>query len=28
MTEKNLNDAYAGESMAYMKYNIWADKAD
>ena len=28
MTEKNLNDAYAGESMAHMKYSIWADKAD
>jgi len=28
MTEKNINDAYAGESMAYMKYSIWADKAD
>ncbi len=28
MTEKNLGDAYAGESMAYMKYNIWADKAE
>lgn len=28
MTERNLNEAYAGESMAYMKYNIWADKAE
>jgi len=28
MTEKDLSDAYAGESQAYMKYNIWADKAD
>ena len=28
MTDRNLNEAYAGESMAYMKYNIWADKAD
>lgn len=28
MTERDLNDAYAGESMAYMKYNIWADKAE
>lgn len=28
MTEKNLHDAYAGESMANMKYNIWADKAE
>ena len=28
MTEKNLLDAYAGESMAHMKYSIWADKAD
>ncbi len=28
MTAKNLGDAYAGESMAYMKYNIWADKAE
>ena len=28
MTNKNLNDAYAGESMAHMKYSIWADKAE
>jgi len=28
MTNKNLNDAYAGESMAHMKYAIWADKAE
>jgi rubrerythrin len=28
MTERDLNEAYAGESMAYMKYNIWADKAE
>jgi rubrerythrin len=28
MTDRNLNEAYAGESMAYMKYNIWADKAE
>ena len=28
MTERDLNEAYAGESMAYMKYNIWAGKAE
>jgi rubrerythrin len=28
MSERNLNEAYAGESMAFMKYNIWADKAE
>src|SRR4030042_6399634 len=28
MTEKNLNDAYAGERMAHMKYSIWADAAE
>ena len=28
MTEKNLSDAYAGESQAFMKYNIWADRAE
>jgi len=28
MTERNLNDAYAGESQAFMKYNIWADRAE
>lgn len=28
MTERNLEEAYAGESMAYMKYSIWADKAE
>jgi rubrerythrin len=28
MTDKNLHDAYAGESMAHMKYSIWADKAE
>lgn len=28
MTERDLNEAYAGESMAFMKYNIWADKAE
>ncbi len=28
MTEKNLGDAFAGESMAFMKYNIWADRAE
>jgi len=27
-TEKNLSDAYAGESQAFMKYNIWADRAE
>ena len=28
MTQKNLEDAFAGESMAYMKYTIWAEKAE
>jgi rubrerythrin len=28
MTERNMSDAYAGESQAFMKYNIWADKAE
>ena len=28
MTEKNIHEAFAGESMAHMKYNIWADKAE
>jgi len=28
MTEKNLHDAFAGESQAHMKYSIWADKAE
>lgn len=28
MTEANLNTAYAGESMAHMRYNIYADVAD
>jgi rubrerythrin len=28
MTERNLNEAYAGESMAFMKYSIWADRAE
>jgi len=28
MTERFLSDAYAGESQAFMKYNIWADKAE
>jgi len=28
MTDRFLNEAYAGESMAYMKYNIWADRAE
>jgi len=28
MTERNLSDAYAGESQAFMKYNIWADRAE
>lgn len=27
MTKRNLEEAFAGESMAYMKYTIWADKA-
>jgi len=28
MTERFLYDAYAGESQAFMKYTIWADKAE
>ncbi len=28
MTEANLNTAYSGESMAHMRYNIYADVAD
>ena len=28
MTDKNLHDAFAGESMAHMKYLIYAEKAD
>jgi len=28
MTEKNLSDAYAGESQAFMKYSIWGDRAE
>jgi rubrerythrin len=28
MTEKNLSDAFAGESQAHMKYTIFADKAE
>lgn len=28
MTEKNLRDAFCGESMAHMKYLIYADKAE
>ncbi len=28
MTEKNLRDAFAGESQAHMKYLIFADKAE
>lgn len=28
MTEKNLRDAFCGESMAHMKYLIFADKAE
>ena len=28
MTEANLNTAYAGESMAHMRYGIYADVAD
>lgn len=28
MTEANLNNAYAGESMAHMRYNIYADVAE
>lgn len=28
MTEENLSEAYAGESQAFMKYTVWADKAE
>ncbi|UCE91158.1 MAG: rubrerythrin family protein [Methanobacteriota archaeon] len=28
MTKQNLEEAYAGESQAYMKYSIWADRAE
>lgn len=28
MTEHNLSEAYAGESQAFMKYTVWADKAE
>ncbi|MDQ1371832.1 MAG: hypothetical protein QG582_747 [Candidatus Thermoplasmatota archaeon] len=28
MTQRNLSEAYAGESQAYMKYTAWADKAE
>jgi rubrerythrin len=28
MTEKNLNDAFAGESQAHMRYLIFAEKAE
>jgi len=28
MTEANLNTAYSGESMAHMRYNIYADVAE
>ena len=28
MTEKNLSDAFAGESQAHMKYAVFADKAE
>ena len=28
MTDKNLHDAFAGESMAHMKYMIYAEKAE
>jgi rubrerythrin len=28
MTERNLHEAFAGESQAHMKYLIYADKAD
>jgi rubrerythrin len=28
MTDKNLHDAFAGESMAYMKYLIYSEKAE
>lgn len=27
-TKQALDEAYAGESMAFMKYSTWADKAD
>lgn len=28
MTEQNLSEAYAGESQAFMKYTVWADRAE
>ena len=28
MTDRNLHEAFAGESQAHMKYKIWADKAE
>lgn len=28
MTERNLNAAFAGESQAFIKYSIWADRAE
>ncbi len=28
MTDRNLHEAFAGESMAHMKYNIFADRAE
>jgi rubrerythrin len=28
MTKRDLEEAFAGESMAYMKYTIWADRAE
>lgn len=28
MTERDLSEAYAGESQAYMKYSVWAGKAE
>jgi rubrerythrin len=28
MTAGNLRSAYAGESMAHMRYKVWADKAE
>ena len=27
MTAANLRSAYGGESMAYMRYKVWGDKA-
>ncbi len=28
MTKRDVEEAFAGESMAYMKYSIWADRAE